>query len=134
MGVGAFANDVALQVSPSRIVYDSLFVTGFPYEEKQLDEFLAIYKHLIRNSRGVRRLGSAAIDLCYVAHGKFEAFYEIGLNAWDVAAGALIVTEAGGHVSTLSKGNNWLFGRSMCASNGHVHDELLTLINQELSN
>lgn len=127
-GDGAFANNVAIRVSTSQKVYDSLFVTGFPYEEKQLDEFLDIYKYLIRNSRGVRRLGSAAIDLCYVAHGKFEAFYEIGLQPWDVAAGSLIVSEAGGHVSSINGTNNFLFGKTLLATNSHIHTEFSEIL------
>jgi len=132
-GHGAFANEELLHVSPANTVYDSLFVTGFPYEEEQLDQFLEIYKYLIRESRGVRRLGSAAIDLCYVAHGRFEAFYEVGLNAWDVAAGALIVQEAGGKVSTIAGGNDYLFGKSLLASNQLIHSEISTVLDQYLN-
>ncbi len=127
-GNGAYMNGNRIHVSSTTTVYDSLFVTGFPYEESELDRFLLLYKHLLRNSRGVRRFGSAAIDLCYVASGKFEAFYEVGLNPWDVAAGALLVKEAGGKVSTISNTEDWLYGKSLCASNGHIHSELLDLM------
>ena len=127
-GMGAYANGKQISVSGTKTVYHSLFVTGFPYEESELDRFLGIYKHLLRNSRGVRRFGSAAIDLCYVAAGKFEAFYEVGLNPWDVAAGGLLVKEAGGAVTTITNTNDWLFGKSLCASNGQIHSELLALM------
>ena len=92
--------------------------------------YLAFFEYLMRNSRGLRRLGSAAVDLAYVACGRFEAFYEYGLNPWDVAAGAFIVQQAGGKVSTFDGSNNAIFGKDILAGNIKIHAEMLTAIKQ----
>jgi myo-inositol-1(or 4)-monophosphatase len=84
-----------------------------------------LLKALMHTSRGIRRLGSAAADLAYVACGRFEAFYEYGLNPWDVAAGGLLVTEAGGNTTDFHSGGNWLFGEEIVASNGAIHEEII---------
>ena len=85
-------------------------------------------EHFMRYSHGMRRLGSAATDLAYVACGRFEAFYEYGLNAWDVAAGAFLIEQAGGKVSDFKGGNGYIFGREIVASNAAVFDEFLEVI------
>jgi myo-inositol-1(or 4)-monophosphatase len=84
----------------------------------------------MQHTHGLRRMGSAAVDLAYVAAGRFDAFFEYNLNAWDVAAGALIVQEAGGEVSTFNGGQNFIFGREIVATNGHLMPHLLPLIQQ----
>ncbi|HPE43966.1 MAG TPA: inositol monophosphatase family protein, partial [Bacteroidales bacterium] len=93
---------------------------------------LRLFDDLMRNSRGLRRLGSAAVDLAYVACGRFEAFYEYGLNPWDVAAGAFIVQQAGGGVTDFKQSNNWLLGEEICASNSLIHHEMSAKIKKYL--
>ena len=122
-GGNAYLNDTVIHVSSRALVKDSLLVTGFPYkDEGTLEDWMKLFTHLIRNSHGVRRLGSAAIDLAYVACGRFEAFYEHGLSAWDVAGGALIVKQAGGTVTDFMGGDNYIFGKELMAGNGLVND------------
>lgn len=82
----------------------------------------------MKNTHGVRRIGAAAVDLCYLACGKVDAFYEYNLNAWDVAAGSIIVTEAGGSVTDFSGTNNWLFGKEIIATNSFVKKEFTAVI------
>jgi myo-inositol-1(or 4)-monophosphatase len=126
---GAFLNGRLISVSSTKNLSDSLLATGFPYYDyKRLDAYMDILKWLMHNSRGVRRIGSAAIDLAYVACGRFEAFYEYSLNPWDVAAGALIVEEAGGIVTDFKGGKNYLFGKEIIASNKFIKKELLDKI------
>jgi myo-inositol-1(or 4)-monophosphatase len=99
--------------------------TGFPYSDySQLTEYLQLFEDLLKNSRGLRRLGSAAVDLAYVACGRFDAFYEYSLHIWDIAAGIIIVQEAGGKVSDFKGGNNYLSGNEIIASNTSIHNEL----------
>lgn len=93
--------------------------TGFPYYDFQLtDQYLAILKELMQKSHGLRRMGSAAVDLAYTACGRFEGFFEYNLKPWDVAAGTLIVQEAGGTVSDFKGGNDFIFGRELIAACG----------------
>jgi myo-inositol-1(or 4)-monophosphatase len=125
-GGGAFLNGAAIRVSGRKALAESLLATGFPYDDFGREaQYMDLLRALMRNSRGIRRLGSAAADLAYVACGRFEAFYEYGLNPWDVAAGALIVQEAGGTVTDFSVGDNYVFGEEIVASNGAVHAELI---------
>ena len=128
-GVGAWLNGERLSVSTNDRLVDSLLVTGFPYTvHEQADEMLGLFGAFISASRAVRRLGSAALDVCYVAAGRMEGFWERGLGAWDIAAAALIVEEAGGRVSDLDGGPFVLRTGRLLASNGHVHDEMLATI------
>ena len=85
----------------------------------------------MRNTHGIRRPGSAAVDLAYVAAGRFEVFYEYGLNAWDIAAGAFIVKQAGGTVSDFNGGDAFVFGKEIVASNALVHDEFMEVVRRE---
>ena len=125
-GGGAWLNGMAIRVSQRRRLQDSLLATGFPYDDFGREEqYMDLLRALMHKSRGIRRLGSAAADLAYVACGRFEAFYEYGLNPWDVAAGALLVREAGGTVTDFRNGDEWLFGEELVASNGHIHGELI---------
>ena len=131
-GSDAFLNEKKISVSKDKDLSQSLIATGFPYYDfEQLDAYVRILKSLMQASHGLRRLGSAAVDLAYVACGRFEGFYEYNLNAWDVAAGAFIVQQAGGKVSTFSNGENFVFGREIVAACPKVHTELLTHIAKE---
>lgn len=128
-GGGAYLNGKPIKVSDRKDLNSSLLVTGFPYYDYgKLDQYLELFKHLMKECRGVRRLGSAATDMAYVACGRFEAFYEYGLSPWDVAAGIIIVQEAGGKVSDFSGGNTQLFGKEMICSNSHTHNHLLEAV------
>lgn len=111
------------EISPSTIesINDSLIITGFPYETGQkIDNYMNLMKYLTLNSHGVRRLGSAAADLVYVAAGQAEVFYQTDLNPWDVAAGAFIAKQAGATVSTFAGCDNYLFGQSIVAAGNTV--------------
>ncbi|MDP4239145.1 MAG: inositol monophosphatase family protein [Bacteroidota bacterium] len=115
---GAYLNGNPIRVSERNDIQDALLATGFPYNDfSKLEEYLEFLKWTMTSARGVRRLGSAATDLAYVACGRFDAFWEYDLKPWDVAAGALIVTEAGGVVSDYRGGGNFLFGKEIIASN-----------------
>ncbi len=128
-GGGAYLNGSPISVSTQVDMHRCLLATGFPYTEfNQLDAYLDFLKWAMRNSRGVRRIGSAAVDLAYVACGRFDAFWEYDLKPWDVAAGALLVQEAGGSVSDFRGGNDYLFGRTIMASNPIIKDSLLSNI------
>jgi myo-inositol-1(or 4)-monophosphatase len=121
---GAFLNGQPIHVSSTNKLDNSLLATGFPYYDYSLiDPYMELFKDLMQTSRGIRRLGSAAVDLAYVACGRFELFYEYGLRPWDVAAGILLVKEAGGVVSDFKHGTNCLFGNQLIASNKLTHME-----------
>lgn len=125
-GAGAFCNGERIQVSATETLEASLIATGFPYDGLgQSEAFLDILKSLTESSHGFRRLGSAALDLCYVACGRVEGYFQHNLKPYDVAGGLIIVQEAGGKVSDFSDGNDYIFGGEMVASNGWIHDELL---------
>ncbi len=129
-GGGAFLNDKPIRVADTSDLDQSLLATGFPYYDyNRLDEYMDLFKDMMKSSRGVRRLGSAAVDLAYVACGRFELFYEYGLNPWDVAAGAFIVQQAGGEISTFSGDDNYIFGKEIVASNGKIHKEFMKKLN-----
>lgn len=125
-GGGARLNGTAIHVSARKALVESLLATGFPYDDFGREaQYMDLLRALMHNSRGIRRLGSAAADMAYVACGRFEAFYEYGLNPWDVAAGALIVEEAGGTVTDFNAGTQYVFGEEIVASNGAIHAELI---------
>ena len=118
---GAYLNGKKISVSTSKDIVSSLLGTGFPYSTfEELDNFLKLLKWSMTEARGVRRLGSAATDLAYVACGRFDAFFEYDLKAWDVAAGALLVMEAGGEVSDFNAGNDYVFGGNILAANKNI--------------
>ena len=128
-GSKAFLNGKEIQVSKTEKVEDSLLATGFPYSDyKHLDQFMESLKFFMVNSRGLRRLGSAATDLAYVACGRFDGFYEYALKAWDVAAGAFIVQQAGGKISDFNKGEDWLFGEEIIVTNENTFEEFQDII------
>lgn len=122
----AYCNAKVIQVSTPALLSDSILATGFPYADySMLDQYLNLFKNLLLKTHGVRRLGSAAVDLAYVACGRFDGFFEYGLNPWDVAAGILIVQQAGGRVSDFAKGDDFIFGAEIVASNTKIHNELM---------
>ena len=128
-GGGAWLNGERLAVSATDRLVDSLLVTGFPYTvHEEAEEMLGLFGAFISSSRAVRRLGSAALDVCYVAAGRMEGFWERGLGPWDIAAGALLVEEAGGRLSDLNGGPFVLRTGRLLASNGRVPDEMLGTI------
>ena len=126
-GGPAFLNEKQIQVSKTKLLDNALVATGFPYYDYSLMKpYLNLLSDLMQTTRGVRRLGSAAVDLAYVACGRFDLFYEYSLNPWDVAAGILIVQQAGGTVTDFTGGNNYLFGKRIIASNQLIHKEFDT--------
>lgn len=128
-GQGAWLNGSPLRVSSTDQLIDSLLVTGFHYDvHRDPDEIIGLFTRFITTARAVRRLGSAALDLCYVAAGRFEGFWEQQLQPWDIAGGALIVQEAGGRVTTLGGDRYASRAGSVLATNGPVHDAMLTVI------
>jgi myo-inositol-1(or 4)-monophosphatase len=130
-GAGARMNGHAIAVSDVSTLARSLVGSGFPYDHRErVDFYLAFWREALLRAQGVRRAGSAALDLCHVACGRFDAFWEWNLHAWDVAAGCLIVEEAGGRISDFRGGPHELTGGQTAASNGQVHDELLAMLRE----
>jgi myo-inositol-1(or 4)-monophosphatase len=128
-GRGAWLNGAPLHVSHAATLIDSLLVTGFHYNvQRDPAELMGLFSDFITKARAVRRLGSAALDLCYVAAGRFDAFWEQKLQPWDVAAGALIVTEAGGRVTDAGGQPFRSRAGSVVASNGRIHEQMLDTI------
>jgi myo-inositol-1(or 4)-monophosphatase len=128
-GGGAFLDGKRIQASSTKNLQDAVIATGFPYHDfSHLEEYLDILKQFMIHSRGVRRLGSAAMDLAYVAAGRFDCFYEYGLNAWDVAAGSLLVEEAGGMVCDFKGAGDFLFGGEILAANKDLWRRALNTI------
>lgn len=129
LGGGARMNGKPIRVSERAQLQESLLATGFPYDDFGFEsEYMDLLRELMHRTRGIRRLGSAAADLAYVACGRFEAFYEYGLNSWDVAAGVLLVREAGGQVSGFHPSKNPVYDEEIVASNSAIHEELLEVI------
>jgi myo-inositol-1(or 4)-monophosphatase len=125
-GIGAYLNNRRLRVSARTKLEESLFATGIPFAGKDdHDRFLTQLKEVIAVSAGVRRFGSAALDLAYVAAGRFEGFWEIGLQPWDIAAGIVLVREAGGFVTDVAGGNGMMESGEIIAANDHIHGMLL---------
>ena len=127
-GGGAFLNHMPISVSPVKTIDKGLIATGFPYYNfEQMNQYLAILNDFMQSTHGLRRMGSAAIDLAYTACGRFEGFFEYNLNSYDVAAGALLVKEAGGIVTDFRGGDDFLFGREIVAGN-MAQPEILQII------
>jgi myo-inositol-1(or 4)-monophosphatase len=128
-GRGAWLNGQPLRVSTAASLIDSLLVTGFHYDvQRNPGDVIALFGAFISRARAVRRLGSAALDLCYVAAGRFDGFWEKKLQPWDVAGGALIVSEAGGEVTSMTGSPYSSRGGSVLATNGQIHAEMLETI------
>ena len=132
---GAYMNGNRISVSEIDKLSESLIATGFPYHSyDRMKSYMEVFDFCMHHTHGIRRLGSAAADLAYVACGRFEAFYEYGLNSWDVAGGSLIVKEAGGKVTDFSGENNFIFGQEIIATNTLITDEFLKIIKQKFNN
>ena len=128
-GGGARLNSRSITVADNEDLSQTLLATGFPYHDfGRQDQYMELLKDFTQNTRGLRRLGSAALDLAYVAWGKFDSFYEYNLQPWDIAAGILIVQEAGGKCSGFNPNENPLFGEDIVASSSAIHDEMIEVI------
>ena len=127
---GAYCNGEALRISKATRLQDSLMATGFPYYDfAKSKQYLDIFNELMRKTHGLRRMGSAAIDVAYVACGRFEGFFEYNLNSWDIAGGIALIQEAGGIVSDFAGGPDYVFGRSLIAGcTAPLHAELLEIV------
>jgi len=128
-GEGAWLNGEKISVSKKDNHKHAFIATGFPYNDLTLvDSYLKLFRHLMHQLQGIRRPGAASYDLCCVACGRFDGFYEYSLHAWDVAAAALIIQEAGGKVTNWEGGKDWLFGERLLAGNPSIHSYLLEQI------
>ncbi|MBL7067613.1 MAG: inositol monophosphatase [Candidatus Marinimicrobia bacterium] len=126
---GAFLNRKLIKVSNIKTLSESLLATGFPYElQSSFNLNMDIFREMYQKSQGVRRVGSAALDLCYTACGRFDGFWEFDLNPWDVAAGSLIVEEAGGKLSNFSGKDFSIYGKQVLATNGLIESEMLEIL------
>ena len=130
VGCGAYLNDEKIEVSTDDYLMTSLISTGFPYTsgscEDDLNDVMKKMKNILPNCQDIRRLGSAALDLCYVARGTYEGYYEMNLKAWDVSAGIIILSEAGGKISNIDGETYTLFkDKYIVATNGFIHKKLL---------
>jgi myo-inositol-1(or 4)-monophosphatase len=122
-GSPSFLNGKIIKVSEADLLSDCLLATGFPYWDfGRLDAYLSVFRYFMETTHGIRRLGSAAADLAYVACGRFDGFYEYGLNPWDVAAGCLLVENAGGKICDFRLGNDYIFGKEIIATNSNVFE------------
>lgn len=128
-GKGLFVNGVRAQVRETRELSNGLVTTGFPYRAYgHIDVYLDVLKIFMKTTLGLRRPGSAAVDLAWVASGRFDGFFETGLMPWDVAAGIVLVREGGGRISDYSGDPKPAMGAQIVASNGHVHEEMLKIL------
>ena len=133
-GRGAFLNDRRIRVSKRAELADSLIGTGFPYSKfDHLDAYMDILRDMMKKTAGLRRPGSAALDLAYTAAGRYDGFFETGLKPWDIAAGCLLITEAGGLVSDLQGNDSYLKSGHLCAGNPKVFAQMLQVIAPHLT-
>jgi myo-inositol-1(or 4)-monophosphatase len=129
-GAGAWLNNRKIRVSSIQRLEQSLLCTGFPSRKRHANVNVHFFHQAAMTTHGVRRTGTAAIDLAYVACGRLDGFWEFGLNPWDMAAGTLLITEAGGRVSDMRGAAHALNSPHLLADNGHLHDEILTLFGE----
>jgi len=128
-GKGAFMNDKRINVSKKDNLNQAILATGFPYSnEENTDPLVECIRHWIKHARGIRRLGAAALDLCFVACGRLDFYYETTINIWDIAAGVIIVEEAGGQISDFYGADDYFDKKMVIASNGNFHDEIRSVI------
>jgi len=128
-GKGAFLNKKPIRVSKVDSLIESMMVTGFPYTIRDNpDNAVQHFVNLLMKVQGVRRLGSAAVDLCYVACGRFEGFWEVSLNAWDMAAGVLFIEEAGGRFTDLRGAPSSIYNKQVLMTNGLIHDKVVEVL------
>ncbi len=131
-GAASFLNGDKIKVSSQKNIGDSLFATGFPYYDfSRLDDYIKLFRYFMQHSHGVRRLGSAAADLAYVACGRFDGFYEYGLSPWDVAAGSLLVQNAGGKLCDFSFRDNYVFGKEIIATNDLLFEDFKKVFREQ---
>jgi myo-inositol-1(or 4)-monophosphatase len=122
-------NGKKISVSPNNDFDTSLLATGFPYYDYgKMDAYIEVFRDMMKATAGLRRLGSAAADMAYTAAGRFEGFYEYGLHPWDVAAGVLIIKQAGGIVTDYKGGDDYVFGKELVCGNTAVHKQMLKII------
>lgn len=127
-GEKAYLNGTQISVSSNETLGQSLIATGFPYYDfEKLEKYMQVFRELIPQTHGIRRIGSAAIDLAYVACGRFEGFFEYNLNSYDVAAGAFLVKQAGGTITNFSGGSEFIDAREIIAGNGFIGEELVKI-------
>ncbi len=130
----AFLNGVEINVKQNYDLSKSLLATGFPYYDFEvMPKYIHALQRLMRESQGMRRLGSAAVDLAYVACGRFDAFFEYGLSPWDVAGGALIVERAGGKLSSFYGDDNFIFGKTIIASSANLYTDFFNVIDESFN-
>ncbi|MBA2690815.1 MAG: inositol monophosphatase [Burkholderiales bacterium] len=129
-GHGAFLNGRSLKVSPQTVLRKSLLLSGFPYAFADDERNVRLWNAFLHAAQSVRRDGSAALDLCYVAAGRVEGFWEMGLNSWDIAAGALVIEEAGGRVTQFDDSPLQLDGKAILASNGNIHAAMQVVLKE----
>ena len=128
-GGGAFLNNTLIKVSDETLINQALAVTGFPYNRREcMDEMLSYLRAMMMHVQGIRRFGSAALDLCYVAQGTFSIFWEMNLKPWDIAAGSLLVEEAGGQISKFNGEDMPLDGCQILATNKHLHKQAVNCL------
>ena len=133
-GRGAFLNDKRLRVSRRSRLLEALIGTGFPFKElANMDAYMAMLRDMMKTASGVRRAGSAALDLAYVAAGRLDGFWEIGLSPWDIAAGSLLITEAGGYVGDLEGNESYMDSGNILAANPKIFVEMLKVIGPHLT-
>lgn len=132
-GSPAYLNEKKIEVSNAAKHEDSLIATGFPYYDfNRINDYIETLRFLMKNTQGLRRMGSAAADLAYLAAGRFDAFFEHALHAWDVAAGAIILKQAGGIITDFNGGDNWLFGKELIAANSNYFNEFYKVVHKNL--
>jgi myo-inositol-1(or 4)-monophosphatase len=128
-GIGAFFNGNRIKVSATKYLKDALIVTGFPYGARDnRDHCIDHFVNFIKQGLPIRRLGSAALDICYVAKGGFDGFWEVSLNPWDVAAGYLILKEAGGKLTDFNGAEYSIYNKQILATNGLIHQEMIEVL------
>ena len=133
-GRGAFLNDRRIRVSKRREMADALIGTGFPYTRfEHVDAYLAIFRDVMQQTAGLRRPGAASLDLAYTAAGRYDGFFETGLKPWDIAAGCLLITEAGGMVGDLQGKDGFLRSGHLCAGNPNIYEQMLKLMAPHLT-
>lgn len=131
---GAFLNGANISCANTDQLENTLLATGFPYDDFSREQaYLNAFQYFFRNTRGLRRLGSAALDLAYVACGRFDGFFEYGLNPWDVAGGTIIVTEAGGKVSDFKRADNYIYGEEIIASSSEIFNDFAAVIERHFN-
>ena len=133
-GRGAYLNDRRLRVSKRKELVDALIGTGFPYSSfEHVEAYMAIFRDLMQQTAGLRRPGAASLDLAYTAAGRYDGFFETGLKPWDMAAGCLLITEAGGMVGDLQGNDNFLSSGHVCAGAPRIYEQMLQVIAPHLS-